>query len=402
MKWFFNAAYLLLGIFLAMPCNVSADNNAISSNNLKFSLDLYKALNADPGNIAFSPYSIEEALSLTLAGAKADTAAQIRSALSLPENPPAPRVKILRENLAKAASADGFELRLANSLWMQKDYDFLDSFKTAAKNDYDAVLETVDFIKSCEKAREEINDWVEDLTKKKIRELLKEGDLKPISRLVIVNAIYFKAAWLSPFLEAVTQKGKFWETPDKTVEASFMKQQAQLRYTETDILQIAELPYAGASTSMLILLPKEKGGIVKIEKTLESTGLESHIAALASETVMVQLPRFTTRSAMSLVAALSALGVVDAFKPSVADFSGIDGSKQLSISDVIHQAVVETNEQGSEAAAATAVIFGIETAAPAPTKKPIAFIADHPFIFFIRENKTGNILFMGRVTNPGS
>ena len=401
MRRLFTAAYLSLTMFLAVASEVSAENREVTSNNLTFSLNLYRALHDTTGNIAFSPYSIEEALSLTLAGAKGVTAAEIRSALSLPENSSVPRVKMLREFLTKAAAADGFELRLANALWMQKEYNFLDTFKAIAKNDFHAALKTADFSHSFEKVRLEINAWVEEVTKRKIRELLKQGRVSEITRFVIVNAIYFKAAWLLPFQESATQKGIFWKTAEETVDAFFMKQQAQLQYSETDALQIVQLPYAGNSTSMLILLPKDKAGIAQLEKTLAPRELEKYVAALASEMVIVQLPRFTTRSEMSLVAALSALGVVAAFDPALADFSGIDGGRRLNISDVIHQAVVETNEQGSEAAAATAVVMRDGSAAYMPAKKPITFTADHPFIVLIRETSSGNILFMGRISNPG-
>jgi serpin B len=264
---------------------------------------------------------------------------------------------------------------------------------------YDAKLEQVDFQTQAESARKEINDWVSDKTKGKIADLIGPGVLNAATRLALVNAIYFKGRWLHEFKKVRTKDQPFFFNRDeKVVRTMLMNQSARFGYAETDSLQLLEMPYMGGDVSMVVLLPKEKGGLKALENSLTQKHLNDWLAQVSPHEVNVFLPKFKMTQEFGLARTLQAMGMTAAFSPPRADFSDMDGAKDLYISAVVHKAFVEVNEEGTEAAAATAV--GVSRSAMQRPQPMPFFRADHPFLFLIRDTHSGSILFMGRVTNP--
>jgi serpin B len=297
--------------------------------------------------------------------------------------------------LNQAGQIGGFELVVANALWGQKGYKFKDDFLTLVKTNYDGNLELVDFAKQTEEARKTINDWVENKTKDKIKELIKPGMLDTTTRLVLTNAIYFKGKWAVQFKPELTRDAPFTLPGGEKVTVPMMNQTGNFGYMETDTIQILEMPYVGNGLSMVILLPRKPDGVEDLEKELTSDNLAGWLTKLRKREVQVFVPKFKMTSEFSLGDTLSAMGMPDAFSTK-ADFSGMTGSRDLFISAVVHKAYVDVYEEGTEAAAATGVGMKLTSIAPPP---PV-FRADHPFIFLIRDNQTGSILFLGRCANP--
>jgi len=253
----------------------------------------------------------------------------------------------------------------------------------------------VNFATDAEGARKTINAWVEKQTRDKIKDLIQPGVLDSLTRLVLTNAIYFKGDWASPFKKDGTKDGDFFAADGQKVAAPMMHQTGHFGYLDGGELQALEMPYKGDALSMVVLLPKAKDGLPALEKKLSATSAVVWIAGLRKQQVQVAMPRFTTTAEFMLKETLSAMGMTDAFSDR-ADFSGMDGVKDLFISAVIHKAFVDVNEEGTEAAAATAVVMK-STGMPAP---PVEFRADHPFVFLIRDTRSGCILFVGRMANP--
>jgi serpin B len=299
----------------------------------------------------------------------------------------------------KPGKKAGYELHVANALWGQKGYPWLKEFLATTKDNYGAGLREVDFKTKTEAARQTINKWVEEQTKEKIKDLLAKGILTPLTRLVLTNAIYFKGDWASQFDKKRTREANFtcWGVPKGArvaVKVPMMNQTEKFGYAETKDLQALRMAYAGKELSMVIVLPKKVGDLTAVEKSLVKGGLKDVLKNLRDREVRVLMPKFKMESEFRLDKTLKAMGMTDAFSEK-ADFSGMNGRKYLFISAVVHKAFVDVNEEGTEAAAATAVIAEglIETLPP-------VFRADHPFIFLIRHEKTGAILFVGRVMNP--
>jgi len=379
-----------------MKEELKMESVAISNNG--FAIDLYKHLG--DGNIFFSPYSISSALAMTYAGAKGNTAAQMSQALhfkSIGEGLHRGYSEITRILNQKGEKGD-FELSVANALWAQKDYKFLDSFLKITRESYGAEVNRVDFVTQTEEARKTINDWVSRKTKEKIKDLIASGMLTSQTRLVLVNAIYFLGNWQSQFDEKATEEGEFHIDKGKTVSVPMMHKDSRFKYGENDKAQMLELPYKGGEISLVVILPKRIDGLNDLEKDLSVESLNAWFSTMVDEQVSVALPKFKLTSQFRLDSALKRLGMVDAFEPEAADFSGMTGKRDLFISAVIHKAFVDVNERGTEAAAATAVTMML-TAMP---EHPRRFVADHPFIFLIKENATGCILFMGRLVNPSA
>ena len=293
----------------------------------------------------------------------------------------------------------GYQLSVANALWGQKGYGFLPAFLKLVRSNYGAPLNEVDFVGATEAARKTINDWVEKETRDKIKDLIKPGVLDSLTTLVLTNAIYFKGDWASQFNEDVTKDAPFTLSAAEKVDVPMMNQKGDFGYMETEGFQALELPYAGDDLSMVVFLPRKVDGLKGFEKMLTMENLRRWISNLRKQKVIVFLPRFKMTSAFRLGQALKSLGMIDAFTLVAADFSGMNGSRdearRLYIQAVIHKAFVDVNEEGTEAAAATAVVAA-ESVRPAP---PV-FRADHPFFFLIRDNRTGSLLFLGRVMNP--
>jgi serpin B len=343
---------------------------------------------------------------MTYAGARGDTERQIAQALhfDLDQARLHPVFAALEAGLpvgplrgTAGQERAGVVLRIANSLWPQAGYPLLDTFLALVKAHYGASITPLDYGDS-EAARRTINAWVEDRTEGKIVDLIQPGMLGAMTRLVLVNAIYFKGNWASQFDPDLTHDASFQVTPAQQVQVPMMTRQGSFRYAEHDGLQVIELPYAGDGLSMIILLPRQAVGLAGLEAELTVETLGRWTGGLRQQEVMVFLPRFRLESTFRLDSALMALGMADAFDMGKADFSGMDGQKGwLYIGSVIHKAFVDVNEEGTEAAAATAVIMRTLSVAP---PLPI-FRADRPFLFLIRDNGTGGILFLGRVVSPG-
>jgi len=376
---------------------------AIVTGNNRFALELYANLRDDPKalqqgpNMFFSPYSISTALAMTYAGASGETAKQMAEVLhfSLPPEKLHAAFGSLEKRLNAGGRKGRYQLTVANALWGQKDYKFLGKFLRVTKDNYGAGLKEVDFITETEKTRLKINKWIEKKTAKKIKDLIPKGVLTTLTRLVLTNAIYFKGDWKVEFEAKDTKNRPFHITKTKTEQVPMMYQKQDLKYAEVDDLQILELPYKGDDLSMIVLLPKEVDGLEQLEQSLTAENLSKWLERLQEQEVHVYLPKFkVTWGAFDLVRTLVKMGMKDPFSLPPADFSAMTGTKDLFISNIMHKAFVEVNEKGTEAAAATAV------AVTAGISHSVIVRADHPFVFMIRDNGSGSILFIGRIVNP--
>jgi serpin B len=369
-------------------------DSALIDGNNRFALDMYSQLKSEEGNIFFSPYSVSSALAMAYEGARGSTAEEIRSVFHYPEN-----TKERQEGYAALynninVNKAGYTLNTANALWVEKSYRLLASYTSTIEEYYSGKATNLDFITKTQESRQTINSWVEDHTNGKIKNLIRS--LSTQTRLVITNAVYFKGTWLKEFDPEQTIEKNFWLTPAKTTKAEMMRSTDVFSYAETEEMQALELPYDGEKLSMLILLPS-KEGLGDFEESLDVKKLNDIKALLQKQEVNVLLPKFRFEARYEMNDPLSELGMPTAFTAK-ANFSGMDGEGKLFISQVVHQAFVEANEEGTEAAAATAVVM-VATAMPNEPATP-TFNADHPFIFLIQDKETGNIIFLGRVSNP--
>lgn len=367
----------------------------VDANN-HFAFDIYSELNkAESGNIFYSPYSISAALAITYEGAKGQTAEEMKSVFHFPE------IGILRPNFAAIYNGinrgeEAYELRTGNALWIQQDYPLLEDYTGRVERYYGGKAANLDFAGETEESRQTINSFIEEQTNNKIKNLLPPGSLNALTRLVITNAIYFKGTWEWEFDKYDTREQDFKITPANIVKTPMMymnPKKATFYYADTGDLQILELPYKGEEISMLILLPKEN--LDSVESSLNLEKLNEYKTQM-QETKLdsIYLPKFEFETKYTLNENLRALGMALAFDAGNADFSGMTTEEKIWIDFVIHQAYVKVDEKGTEAAAATAV-GTVGSAMPMNI-----FKADHPFIFIIQQKDTGNILFMGRVTDP--
>jgi serpin B len=385
-----------------------ADRQEVIEDNTAFALDLYAKLAAEKkdANLFFSPYSLSSALAMTCTGARGKTAEQMKKALRL-------SVEDAKLHAVLASLTDGLnegdpakrgcELVVANALWGQKGYKFLDPFLDLNKACYRAGLNQVDFKGNAEGARQTINAWVEKQTRDKIKELIPPRAVDALTRLALTNAVYFKGAWARPFSKQGTRELPFRIPGAAAVNVATMYQEEYFKFLRNELLEALELPYAGNALSMVALLPRKVDGLPELEKQLTARNLAGWLKALdAGREVgtVIYLPRFTSTSSFSLAKTLEAMGMVDAFAPKAADFSGMNGKRPpdaeaLSISAVLHKAFVDVNEEGTEAAAATALLPRAANGGGPPV-----FKADHPFVFLIRDKRSGSVLFLGRMVNP--
>ncbi|HQJ56687.1 MAG TPA: serpin family protein [Caldisericia bacterium] len=366
----------------------------VDANN-QFALELYTELSKNgKENIFYSPYSIFAALGMTYEGAKGETKDEIKSVFHFPED------STLRPNFAKIyndinKNEEDYELRTGNALWVQKDYPFLEDYINIVVKYYGGKASNLDFVKETEKSRQTINSFIEEQTNGKIKDLIPKGVLDYLTRLVLTNAIYFKGTWQWEFNPKNTEEVDFKITPTDIVKVPMMymkPEKAKFNYADLEDLQILELPYKGEKISMLILLPKDN---LEDIQPLTIEKLKEWKSQTKEETLdEIYLPKFEFDTKYFMKEILSDMGMPTAFEMD-ADFSGMDGTKSLYIKEVIHQAYVKVDEKGTEAAAATGVVMELTSIMP----KNI-FRADHPFIFIIQQNDTGNILFLGRVNDP--
>ena len=389
------------------PFTASPETKSTVNGNTAFALDLYQTLKDRPGNLFFSPYSISVSLAMTYAGARGQT-----------ENEMA---KVLHFNLAQTNLPMAFgelvarmnriqrwnriTLTTANSLWCQQDYQFTNTFLDLIHNYFQGDARQVDFRHSASAAANEVNRWVEHQTKEKIKDAVEPSQFNALTRLVLCNAIYFKGNWQHQFKVGDTQPAPFHVATNETVMVPTMSQKANFKTARSDdnTVELLELPYSGTDLSMIILLPQveypspdvEQTGLPDLEQKFTIENLRVWLAILdqaSAEETWVALPRFTTTQGFDLVKELQSLGMTSAFGEN-ADFSGMDGTTHLFVSDVIHKAFVEVNESGTEAVAVTLPMAQTMSMAK-------QFSVDHPFIFLIRENGSGSILFIGRIVDP--
>lgn len=375
------------------------DQSALVEGNNAFAADLYARLRKQDGNLFFSPESISTALAMAYAGARGETATQMASTLhfSLPPDKLHPAMGALLESLNE--DHPGYQLRVADALWAEQSYKFLDDYLNLTKATYDAGLHKVDFKTAHEAARATINQWVEQQTEDKIKDLLPAGSLTPDTRLVLTNAIYFKGDWQTQFDKSATADEDFHFSSSQTVKAPLMRLETRLRYVDGGTCQIVDIPYKSAELSMIVLLPKDIGGLPALEQSFTAAHLHQWLGTLpAPQKVILTLPKFKMTRQFELGGTLGAMGMAQAFSPKSADFSAMTGRRDLWISSVVHKAFVDVNEEGTEAAAATGTVM--KSMAMSREQPPVVFRADHPFLFLIRDNRSGGILFMGRVTDP--
>lgn len=380
---------------VAGPSTPAADQKHVVAGATAFALDLYARLRTRKGNVFLSPWSITTALGMTYAGAKGITAREMAKALhfSLPQSRLHPALGAV-QSLLKPGKGD--VLAVANRIYPQSGLALLPPFVRTLKSSYGTTVQPLDFKTRFEPARKTINAWVLHRTQKRIRNLLHRGDLDQTTRMVLVNAIYFKGSWAHAFDKSATHPAAFQRAQGKTVKVPMMHQTRRFGYGALGDTAILELPYKGSRLAMVVLLPKRPDGLTRLEKTLTPQKLTRALATLRPRKVSVYLPRFKLTARFQLKKQLQALGVRAAFTDR-ANFRGIATQELLKISKVIHQATCDVAEEGTVAAAATAVIMARVGGRPAA---PPEFRADHPFLILIRDRKTGAILFLGRLADP--
>lgn len=384
-----------------MSPNVQAgDAEQLVTGNTAFALDLYQTLKTLDANLFYSPYSLSLALAMTYAGARGNTETQMAQILHfLPQDTLHPAFNAL--DLALTGQEDdekAFELKIANSIWGQKDYIFEQLFLDTLAANYGAGLRLTDFASAPDPARVAINEWVSDQTNDRIKDLIPEGAIDALTRLVLANAIYFNAQWVHPFAAESTSDAPFNLLNGESINVSMMRmdEPAMLAYGQGTGYQAVELPYQGEQMSMLIVVP-DVGAFPAFEGGLTPEQYTSVVSGLTPQMVNLILPKFTFETTFSLADTLAGMGMMDAFDPDRADFSGMDGTTDLYIAHVFHKAFVAVDEAGTEAAAASAVVMNVESALP---MEGVMLFVDRPFLFFIRELETETILFAERVVRP--
>lgn len=387
---------------LGSSITVTAEARSVAAASNQFAFDLYRQARPKEGNLFFSPASIATALAMTYGGAAGNTRREMAKVLHFaPQLPVDAGFATLMDLLNSTGDRNGYTLSTANRLWGAAGYRFEEPFLKLTREQYQAPLETLDFGRT-EEARATINGWVERQTRKMIADLIPPGVLNSDTRLVLTNAVYFLGGWAEEFPKGATKDAPFYRTPDDKLDVPTMYQRESFAYADDADVQVLSLPYRDRALSMVIVLPKDRAGLAAVEEKLTEERFAAWIKGFRSDRpVDVYLPKFKLRSQLRLSEALKQLGMASAFSDS-ADFSAMSSSEALKISEVIHQAVVDVDEKGTEAAAATAVVM-MPTSAAFPVgepPQPILFRADHPFVFAIRDLRTGAILFLGRMEQP--
>lgn len=372
---------------------------AVATANNAFASEVYDQIKTTTGNLVFSPYSLYTALSMTYAGARQNTATQMAEALHFPfESPQIHQALNTWSQTLKTSEQEGYQFYYANALWTQEGQQLLAQFTDLLQTYYDATLTTLDFTQAPQQAVDTINAWVRQQTQGKIPKLIAPDNLPQSLALVLTNAIYFKGTWQAPFDEERTEEAAFTLLDGNQVNVPMMRQTTSLLYGEDQLMQAIELPYIqpehATPLSMGVLLPKDPAAFSECETALSADYIEKLFTTLRPHKVAVSLPRFYVQGTFSLPETLKNLGMADAFSLPPADFSGITGSQDLYISEVLHKVMLEVNEKGTEAAGASAVMMS------RGLSQPMTFQADHPFWIMIRDATTGGILFWGRIMDP--
>ncbi len=403
-----SSAVLVSDLPRSRPDVAEADLLAVAAGNRAFAADVYTELARRDGNLIFSPSSIRLALAMTYAGAIGDTAAEMASVLHLPFGGDrlhaamnALDAAIESRNRTEPPDENGVERKVvvntANALWGQQGYEFLAPFLDTLAANYGAGMRIVDYVTAADAARLLINEWVAQETNDKITDLIDEGVLGPMVRLVLTNAVYLDATWLIPFDEDATMDQPFTRLDGSQVTVPIMHDTLSLPYASGDGWQAVELPYTGGELAMLFVVP-DAGRFPAVESAVGEGLLDEILPALRDATVAIGVPKYEFRTKAEVADLLHSLGMVAAFDPQAADFSGMTALERLYISDVIHEAFIAVDEAGTEAAAATAVVMRA-TSAP---MVDVTLDIDRPFLFTLYDRETGTVLFMGRVTDPSA
>jgi len=375
-----------------------------------FALDLFKQMEGNSENMIFSPYSISTVLAMCYSGAGGATAGQMAEVLYFPpkgdsqkgDNFPQgeinPSVKNLSEQILSSDTLEGTDINLANAIWAQKGFGFLPEYIDGLGKYYEAPLTEMDFVgeDNREKSRQEINAWVEENTRQKIKDLIGPGVLDASTRMILTNAIYFNGQWQWPFDKNMTVPSLFHTSSTKSQMIDFMHLNKAIPYYEDEDVQAIMLPYKEGSLSMMIILPGPVEGWEMISRVIDYERLKKMKSQFETKEVHISLPKFSTELKTNLKKELTSMGMDKAFGMG-ADFSGMNGELDLFIDEVIHKAFIEVSENGTEAAAATGAIISLKSAL---RDEPEIFKADHPFLYLIRDQQTGSIIFMGRLVNP--
>jgi len=386
----------------------SVDTTDVVTSNNTFGIDLYHQLTNDDKthNLCFSPYSLFHALGMTLAGAKSTTKTQMATVLHIDSLQNYNRNAQHLNAVLTKASGDNITLSIANRLFVQNNGHLLDSFLQTMDRHYGAALQSVDFSDS-QKASDTINTWVSGQTNAMVPSLVGPGDLDERTALVLANAVYFKGTWLKPFPQENTYDAPFFVNEATIVDRPIMQQTNTFAYMETNDFQMIEMNYKTNTTaknvtasplSMVIMLPKTSDGIFELEGSLSPALLRDSIAKLTATKLVVSVPKFSFDAACNVKGALQNLGMNNAFTRD-ADFSGMTGTQELYIDKLLHKAMIEVAEEGTKAAATTAVVMTLKSLSPFKGPFPLIFNADHPFLFFIRDKASDTLLFMGRMVN---
>lgn len=395
-----DSTALVAGSTSAGAAGQAAQETAAGNSIDAFGLDLYAQLQGTTGgNLFMSPFSAATALAMTYAGAGGETAQQMASVLHFSGDPSNTETElgVLLGDLNAAGQSGGFLLNAANALWVQQGLNLLPEFLNVMQNDFNGALNEADFISDADTVRQTINDWVAQQTHGKITGLFPAGSINEFTRLILADAVYFKAAWSSPFEPGETTDAPFTLASGSPVTASTMHQSGNFDYMQSDGFQVLQLPYADGRMAMDILLPGQNG-LAGLGSNQLPADLNTWLAGLTFQDVAISLPKFQLTTGFDLIPALQALGMTDAFS-NAADFSGITDALNLKIDTVVQKAFINVDEGGTEAAAATGIAMEPACIVVDPTP-PIVFDADHPFLFLIRDTQSGTVLFMGQVENP--
>jgi serpin B len=381
------------------PSVPQRDLQTLVDGNNTFALDLYQALRSETGNLILSPYSISLALAMTYAGARGETESQMSNVLhfSQPQSQLHPAFNALDTALEKSPAKfekdqQPMTLNIANAIWAEQTMYFQKDFLDTIALNYGAGIHLADFIHEYEAARNKINDWVSDQTRKKIQNVLPQNSVNTKTCMALVNAIYFKADWQSPFNASNTSDAPFYLLDGSQVNAKMMHQTMSFPYMKGEGYQAVELPYAGKTAVMDIIVPEE-GRFESFESSFNNETYNSILSGMQYTTLQIGFPKFTFTKDFNLNTALTSMGMPDAFNRDMADFSGMTTEKRLYVENIFHKVFVAVDEKGTEAAAATAVLM-------APASLPEVLEANHPFLFIIRDTVSGQVLFIGRVMNP--
>jgi len=392
------AAGVFAALFLLAMTPFAARATEATSAVNRLAVDLYGLFSNEGENLCFSPYSISTAFAMASAGARGETAFELRCSLRYGANIHSANRALAQKLMRKPEEAG--ELEIANSIWPAAGSKLQKRFENIISGDYFSEIRPQDYARQPERARAAINDWVAEKTRDRIKDILTPGSVRANTKMVLVNAVYFKAPWLHPFGEYKTQDADFYVSAAEKRGVRMMNIIDQFEYADFGDAQVLKLPYRQDEFSMLLILPRDKNGLKALESKLTLGAVERYKKGLEGKRVSVFLPRFKVEQTFDLIPALASLGVKAAFSPMTADFSGMNGKRDLFISAAVHKAFVEVDENGTEAAAATAIALRLSAAIPEDTARIPVFRADHPFIYLIQDNESGTILFMGKLEKP--